>query len=138
MSRQAVYAALNLDSELHSLGIPQGNVFPNWSMDGSPTRDALFLILRWEENPIVGIFSGPRILTVWAHCPRNIATDFAVLDLILRRVKTILTSMEHVAGTDGYTVTTIRATGEGGDLTDPAYDTITRNSAFQVLFRQAA
>ncbi len=50
-------------------------------------------------------------------------------------MQVLLESLEHFPGTDGDTVTSIDWTGTGGDFNDPGYETITKNSAFKVLFR---
>jgi hypothetical protein len=135
MSRRAVYQALINDTTLNNQGIVEATVFSNYSKDETPVRGRPFLILRWQERPMRGNLQGPQILTVWAHLPREDSTDYAALDSILRRSTEVLTAMEHVDGVDGYIVTSIRATGEGGDLVDPGYNTITKNAAFEVLFR---
>lgn len=139
MSRAAVYKALYQDTGLNALGLTRDEIFVNYSMEETPgSRDKRFLILRWEEQRFSPALSrGPHRLTVWAHCPIQLGTDFTELDKILARVKVVLTSMEQVAGTDGQIVTAIRATGAGGDLRDNGYNTITKNSAFEVLFRAA-
>lgn len=138
MSRAAVYSALTTDAELLGLGIGEDNVHPNYTLDTPPNRVDPFLILRWEEASPKGIRNRhPRILTVWAHIPIQSSEDHADLDPILARVEEVLTAMEQVDGGDGYIVTSINATGAGGDLKDVGYDTIVRNAAFEVLSRRA-
>lgn len=138
MSRRAVYQALINDSELNDMQIEEGTVFSNYGKDMAPVRNKPFVIIRWQERPMVGVLQGPQVLTIWAHWPREITTDYSLLDAILSRVKTVLTSMEHVDGEDGNIVTSVRFTGEGRDLEDPAYETITKNSGFEVQFRPGA
>lgn len=138
MSRTAVYQALVNDSELNDLGIGEDQVFTNYAMDQSPSRHERFLILRWEESRFTPVMrKGPQRVTVWAHSPVQLSSDFIDLDKILDRVKVVLTAMEHVDGGDGYIVTHVDFTGSGGDLRDSGYETITKNSAFEVLFRTA-
>lgn len=137
MSRAAVYQALCTDAELIQMGIDEDHVFPNYSMDGSPSRQP-FLILRWEEQRLSGsVRRGPQRVTVWAHSPVEHSTDFNDLNRVLDRVKDVLEAMEQVEGEDGYVVTSVRFTGSGGDLKDTGYNTITKNSAFEVLCRAA-
>ena len=136
MSRTAVYQALVSDSDLNDMGIGENQVFTNYSMDASPSRHERFLILRWEESRFTPVMrKGPQRVTVWAHSPVQFSSDFVELEKILDRVKEVLTAMEHVDGGDGYTVTHVDFTGSGGDLRDNGYETITKNSAFEVLFR---
>lgn len=133
-----MYEALCTDPGLEALGITEDEVFANYAMDHSPSRDKRFLILRWEESRFTPVMrKGPQRLTVWAHSPVQLSTDFIKLDKILDQVKTVLTAMEHVEGADGYVVTNIVFSGSGGDLRDPGYETITKNSGFEVLFRPA-
>lgn len=138
MSRTAVYQALINDAGLNAMGIGEDEIFPNYAMDQSPSRSKRFLILRWEEPRFTPVMrKGPQRVTVWAHSPVQLSTDFVDLDKILDRVKEVLTAMEHVDGGDGYIVTKVDFTGSGGDLRDNGYETITKNSAFEVLFRTA-
>lgn len=145
MSRSAIYQALSNNAELNALGITAETIFPGYSLDGTPTRTSPFLILRWGEHGYIlpgDVESsrparGTRTLTIWAHSPREVGSDYYLLDLILKHTKDVLTAMEQVNGDDGYVITCVRATGEGSDLSDPAYNTIMRNSAFEVLFRAA-
>lgn len=137
MSRAAIYQAISNDTELNEMGIDEDHVFPNYSLDGSPSRES-FVILRWEEQRLnASVRRGPQRLTVWAHSPVERSTDFSDLDRILARIKEVLEPMEQVEGEDGFVVTSVRFTGFGGDLKDPGYNTITKNSAFEVLFRAA-
>lgn len=136
MGREAIYRALYSDTELNNLGIARTEIFPNYVKDETPTRTKRFLILRWEEIQVNrAVRTGPTVLTVWAHCPTTLSNDFSKLDAILERVKVVLEGLEHFEGTDGKTVTNVIWTGTGGDFKDPGYDTITKNSAFKVLFR---
>lgn len=138
MSRTAVYQAIITDEDLNDLDIDEDTVFPNYTKDESPVRGKPFLILRWEERPMRGNLQGPQILTVWAHWPKEDSTDYSKLDEILKRITDVLVAMEHVNGGDGNIVTSVRFTGYGRDLLDPGYQTITKNSAFEVQFRAVA
>lgn len=142
MSRDAVWKLLGNDSELQTRwGIDQNRVFPNYGINhghGSP-KEGYFLILRWEEiTASRSNVKGLEVLTVWAHISRHTSTDFVPLKKILFRVRQILTSNYHVAGEDGYTMTSADFTGEGRDLHDTGFDTMTRNAAFEVLARPTA
>lgn len=133
MARAAVYAALKNNPTLQAMNV---KVFPNYALDRPPSRQYPFLILRWEEQvPRIGVRRGPTVLTVWAHCPTSYSTDYSVVDALLNVVDNVLTTMEHVDGNDGQTVTEIRWTGRGSDMKDPGYETITKTSAFEVLYR---
>lgn len=133
MARATVYSALKNQPTLQAMNV---KVLPNYSSDTPPSTKYPFLVLRWEETALrSGVRRGPTILTVWAHQPRSHSTDYSVLDAILSVVEHTLTHLEQEDGNDGQTVTTIVATGRGGDLLDTGFDTITKNSGFEVLHR---
>lgn len=132
-ARAAVFDLLTTDTGLQDLGIDENSVWPAQTMDTAP-RDRLFLILRWEENAVSFGSIGIDHLTVWAHCPREMSTDYAPLDAILKRCTEILTSATHVTGADG-TLTCADSNGMSPDLNDEGYKTITRNAAYTVVSR---
>lgn len=133
-ARAAVYTLLSTDGVLQSLGVPYGNIWPAQAMDVAP-RHARFLILRWEEMTLApGRGSKQEILTVWAHCPREMSTDYVPLLAILNRVTELLTSALHVTGADG-TLTCVDHNGMSPDLNDEGYKTITKNAAYTVVAR---
>lgn len=139
MSRAAVFTVLSEDEDLNTLGITEDSIFPNYSLDVSPRDDGPFLILRWEgqeANPFENVKS-PMILTIWAHYPIAVSEDFADLDVLLDDVDAALDTLDDTDGDDGYTVTCVRATGRGGDLKDESFQTITKNSAYQILSRRS-
>ena len=144
MSRAAVFDALSGDTALNALGISEDTIFPNFSSDTRPVGNGAFLILRWEESTLYsqtytgmqnGLNRAPRVLTVWAHIPIEVSTDFVRIDQILDSVDEVLLPMEHVEGSDGMTVTCIRPSGKSADQKDEGYNTITRNAAYGVLSR---
>lgn len=132
-ARAAVFSLLATDGDLQDLGVAYGNIWPAQSLDTAP-RNSRFLILRWEETTVAFGRTGSEVLTVWAHCPREISTDFAPLDEILNRVTEILISAEHAPGADGV-LTCVGYNGKSPDLNDEGYKTITKNAAYTVVSR---
>lgn len=139
MSRTAVYNALVTDQTLNDMGIDETTVFVNYSLDKKPSVVGPFVILRWEneEQAPFGRVQSPRVLTIWVHYPLELGPNFVMVDARLEAIDNVLLAMEHVTGTDGQTVTCVRATGRSGDLKDEAFQTICRNSAYQVLSRES-
>lgn len=142
MSRAAVLSALRSDATLLSL-VAAENILPNYSREGRPSNLApdAFIILRWEESQAnIGRErdSDTRTLTVWAHYPAELSTDFGRVDAVLSAVKDVLVNLEHAIGPDGYTVTCVEYQGKSGDMKDDGFDTISRNSTFKVLSRASA
>lgn len=135
MSSASVFRALADDSDLRFWGIEESTIFPDYSSEEVP-RDGAFLVLRWgNEDVTSSVKKGPEILTVWAHLPQEMGSDYGPLRDMLGRVKDVLLSMEHVVGDDGYSVTLVEYFGSSGNLIDPGFRTITRNMTFRVLLR---
>lgn len=144
MSRAAIYDALTTDHALSHLGINDDTVFANYSLDEPPLDTGPFLILRWENqdspvffDPSKNVVPNTRNLTVWAHYPMSLSTDFNKLDAILDSVDAVLSKMEQVKGLDGETVTSVRVFGRSSDFKDEAFQTISRNALYQVLSRKS-
>lgn len=133
-ARAAVFGLLTTDPTLNGLGVNADSVWPAQAIDTAP-RDRRFLILRWEEMTIAFKGKGEQhVLTIWAHCPREMSTDYTPLDLILRRCTDILTAATHVVGEDGV-LTCVDYNGMSADFNDEGYKTITRNAAYTVVSR---
>lgn len=137
MSRAAVLEHLRSDDLLQ--GFAPGGIHPNYALEKAPSQRSTFIVLRWGNQILRGRHGrGPRTLEVWAHTPQDVSTDYGEIDQALERVRHILTNMENIPGADGFVVTAIGFAGEGSDATDPGYSTITRSSAFEVLYRSAS
>lgn len=137
MSRAAVLDALRADSALTSI-VPAGNIITNYTGEGrpSPLAPGGMIVLRWGS--IVRAFAriaGPRDLTVWAHWPEELSTDFGRVDSILENAKRVLCDIEDSVGGDGYTITSVDYAGESDDMKDHGFQTIMRNMTFRVLSR---
>lgn len=133
----AVHSALKNDPFLIQQDVAE-HVYTDYSMETAP-RDGLFIILRWgSQNVTPGIKTGPETLTVWVHQPREHGSDYTVVRQILRRVQQVLEGLEHVAGADNLSVTSIDYQGDSGNLFDPGFQTITRNSTYRVLLHLVA
>lgn len=134
--RASVYKTLTEDHDVLDALDGQPNIFPNYSMDTVPVDDQPFVVLRFgTQETVKGIARGPRSLQVWAHMPRAKSNDFGDVDRILLACDNALTAMIHTPGADGYTVTSCRKTGEGGDYYDEGYKTIARQNEYMVLSR---
>lgn len=136
MSRAAVFQALTTDPELNALGINAQTLWPNFAIDSPPRDVKMFAVLRWRNRNPKMLDRGPTYLSVYFYQPRQNGSSYLNIDKAIERAKKVLTSMEHVAGGDGRTVTSIRASGgEGPDQIDAGYDAITKDIAFEVLSR---
>lgn len=135
----AVFQALEQDSSLTALLGTGDRIFPDYSMETAP-REGLFLILRWGAQNVTlpGGGRGPQSLTVWAHQPRENGSDYTRIRTILRRVQEVLEGLGEASGDDGLAVTDIKFQGDSGNLMDPGFQTITRNSTYRVLLHLVA
>ncbi|UVK63821.1 tail terminator [Gordonia phage LilyPad] len=133
MSSGAVYQALSNDATLQSLCGGTDFVFPDYTMEEAP-RDRPFIILRWGAQDVTrGIRRGPVDLTIWAHQAREDSSDYTLLTQILYHCKTILEQMDQTPGADGVRVNDVIFQGNSGNLYDPGFQTITKNSSYRVL-----
>lgn len=130
--RTKVYSALAESASLSSLGVTEDFIFSNYSMDNAPSREKPFIIIRFEETNIQLAGRGPRHVSIWIHIPREVGTDFEQIDPILQVVH-----LEMMNLREDEDVTEVKFQGKSSDLDDPAYGTITRNIAYDVLLAQA-
>lgn len=145
MSRAAVFDALVNSAALNDLGIDENSVFHNYNLEQRPISYAgPFVILRWETSdpPVfrdsdAGDVKSPMRLTIWANYPVEMTNDFARLDNVLDLCDSALAGLRDTEGTDGYTVTHVRAMGRSSDLQDDGFQTITKNSGYEVLARRS-
>lgn len=114
--------------------VPGVRFFANWSADTPPQGNGPFSILRWQEqSPKSRMHRGPRILDIYVHIPMATSRDHADIDPLIEQIKWAMAQLVGVEGTDNYRITDITATGDGPDYQDPGYNTIARNTAFEVL-----
>jgi hypothetical protein len=134
--RAAVFELLTTDSVLQDLwGIDEETVFANAELDVAP-RDRHFLVLRWGEETVAFGDVGSEILTIWAHVPRQMSTDYVSLLAILYRVRDLLRNATHVVGADGI-LTTAKYNGLSPDFNDETLKTLSKNVAFTVVSKPA-
>lgn len=130
MSRAAVNTAIENSAVLAGLGLVAGATYAANALDA--TKERPFVVMRWENRPKSFGDRGVQGLTVWVHDQPG---DYTRVDKMLAEIRSVLTSMVHVAGVDGMTVTQIDWTGDSADLWDDGFRTITRNAGFSVVSR---
>ena len=134
--RAAIYERLSTDPELLGLLSGEPNIFPNYGFDTVPVDNKPFIIIRYGNKEVAkGIRRGPRVVSFWAHYPKFLSADFGIIDDMLKRIDQLVSTMEHVPGGDGYTVTSALLQGEGPDHYDESFRTITRSADYLVLSR---
>lgn len=135
MSHAAVYSLLVGDTQLSAQGIQASTVFASNAMDSLP-RESPSIILHWgPRDNKWGLRDSPgkTLLTVWVH---DRGGSYDRINVILKRVRQILSSSFHVVGSDGETLTQADWRGDSDDLKDDGYKTITKNSLYEIVSRE--
>ncbi len=139
MSRAAVLDTLRATSSLLSL-VPAGNIIADPKGEGRPDElsPTYFVVLRWgEQDWSPAVKRGPWNLTTWVHSPKERDDSYNTIDDILIIINDTLCAIEELAGSDGWTITTIEpAGGWSGDMDDPGFNTVMKNTGFKVLTRR--
>lgn len=130
MSRSVVNEALANNTQLLALGMLADATFAANMIDTPTIRP--FIVMRWEETTRAFARIGSQGLTIWVH---DEVGDYTRIDAMLEIIKSVLTSIVHVAGGDGKTVTQIDWAGDSPDLYDDGFATISRNAGFIVVSR---
>lgn len=133
MSSGAVVKAILSDPGLISKAGGTDFVFPDYALEEAP-RNGVFVILRWGGQDVTpGIRKGPVDLTVWVHEPVENSTDYTKIIGVLGDIRIILETMSDDPGPDGVCVRDVAFQGSSGNLYDPGFKTITKNSLYRVL-----
>lgn len=127
-ARAAVQSLLESDVQLQNIGVEA--VYGSNSID-TPKED-LFVVVRWEPTQLAFKKKGTDRCSIWAHDKNR---DYTRIDKVLQRIKDLLTDTVHRAGGDGWTMTLATWNGEGPDLVDGGFHTVTRYADFTVVSR---
>lgn len=129
-ARAALQTLLEGDSVLHTIGFSADSVFPTNAVDTPPAD--LFLIVRWDPTAMAFSNRGTTRFTIWAHDREK---DYGRITAALNRLRVLIPAQTHLKGSDGWTLTTADWLGEGPDLFDSGYETLTRYADFQAATR---
>lgn len=130
-ARSAVHTLVSEDPTLAGIGVT--NTYPSNSVDTPP--EELFIVTRWEPSTVAFKQLGTDRVSLWVHDRQR---DYGRIDLVIHRLKELLTSSVHLDGGDGWILTTAEYIGEGPDLADVGYGTITRYVEFTAVSRYTA
>lgn len=135
MHPSILHQALSDDADLIALGITPTRIKELQTIDSRPFDSGYWIVFNWLEQDTYSVIDrGPRDLLVWVHTPINRTRNYLTIERILERINTVYKGVELESGTDGVRVTCVRRTGQSGNLVDEAWETITRNSTFSVLY----
>ena len=139
MIPSGVHELLANDGALVAMGISGLRIIERESTDVRPFANGYFVVVSFEESDHrASVRRGPRVMTLWVHTPWDRSRDYRPIDRILSRIDQLFSGVEHYTGSDGVRITGIRKAGASGNLRDPAWKTICRNAAYQVLYDESA
>jgi hypothetical protein len=127
-ARAALQTLLEEDVPLAEIGLQA--VYPTNAVD-TPAED-LFLVIRWDPTSPAFKTTGSDRVQIWCHDTQR---DYGRITQVLERLKVLLPGTVHLQGADGYSLTTAEWNGEGPDLFDGGYNTVTRYADFTVVSR---
>lgn len=127
-ARAALQTLLEEDTELTEIGVEA--VYPTNSVD-TPGEE-LFIVIRWDATQVAFKNKGTDRCSIWVHDKQR---DYGRITSCLERLKNLLPEQVHLAGEDDWTLTTAEWLGEGPDLFDAGYNTVTRYADFNVVSR---
>jgi hypothetical protein len=130
-ARAALQTLLEEDPELLEIGVQA--VYPTNAVD-TPGED-LFIVIRWDPTTVAFGTTGSDRVQIWAHDTQR---DYGRIGQVLDRLKTLITDTVHLQGADGWWLSTAEWNGEGPDLFDGGYNTVTRYADFTVVSRYTA
>jgi len=130
-ARAALQTLLEEDETLLDLGV--GAVYPTNSVD-TPAED-LFIVIVWQPTAAAFGSTGTDRFTVWCHDKQR---DYGRINDVLAHLKTLVPEQVHLVGADGWVLSTASWLGEGPDLYDGGYETLTRYADFQGVSRYAS
>lgn len=127
-ARETIVTVLTSDGAMNTDGINLNTTFLSHDKDTPQTRP--MMVLRWQDvSPGLGTVNR-RNLQVWIH---DTPGDYGRIDRILKRVRTLLTSMFGVnAGDASSWITQIDWQGDSDDLRDDEAVTFCRYSNFTI------
>lgn len=140
MMPSIIYETLVADSILEGLlgGNNIGRILELQSIDERPFSDEYFIIIDFQGDdpaPFRGVI-GKTYMQVWVHHPKDVDRDYSTITRILNRIQVLLSELVDINGDDEIKLTQIDPYGRSGNFVDPAWETITRNQIYGVLFDQ--
>jgi hypothetical protein len=131
-ARAALQSLLEQDPILgEDIGVEA--VYPTNAVD--TPAEQLFIVIRWDPTTMAFKQVGADRCSIWVHDTQR---DYGRITDALQRLKELLPATVHRAGEDGWTLTTAEWLGEGPDLFDGGYNTVTRYADFNVVSRYTA
>lgn len=129
MAARSPLLALLDDAALSDLGFDR--VYSSNEVD--TPQEERFIVVRWAQpgERAYGTKAADRA-DIWFHDKNR---TYGEIDLGIERLKAILKDAVHVVGPDGWVLTQAHWNGDGPDLRDDGFGTVTRWSSITVISR---
>jgi hypothetical protein len=130
MGTRELFRGLIIDEETLTDLIPEARWKSSGSMseDNAPPRP--FGVIRYGlTTPGMGEVKRGTV-TIWIHDELG---DYGLINSVLERLYGTLNGREHVADGEGNELVLVEWQNDSGDLYDPGYKTITRNTTFNLI-----
>lgn len=135
MTAREAYARLVYDDpDMQSMGWIQDRVWQANALD-TPGPDAPFVVINIDLDEKVFGTTGVETVSYWFHIPRTRVRDYAPIDLAIEKLKSNMAEVAHLAGSDGWSLTSGTWMDTSRDLTDPSFNTITKYVTFRTATR---
>ena len=127
-ARAALHSLIAADPVLLAIGLEK--VYATNSVD--TPLEQFFIVVRWDNLTRAFKAKGSHRVSVWVLDKQR---DYGRINKALERLKELLPSTVHREGSDGWIFTLAEWEGEGPDLVDGGFHTITRYADFTVVSR---
>lgn len=127
-ARAALHSLIATDPVLLTIGLEK--VYATNSVDTPPEQ--FFIVIRWDNVTRAFKTKGSQRVSVWVHDKQR---DYGRINKALKRLKELLPGTVHREGSDEWILTLAEWEGEGPDLVDGGFHTITRYADFTVVSR---
>lgn len=135
MTAREAYARLVYeDAEMQGLGFVQDRVWASNALD-TPPRTYPFIVINVDLQQKVFGTTGADTVSYWVHIPKEMGRDYALIDLALEQIKSLMTNVVHLAGSDGWSLTGGTWVDTSSDLTDEAFNTLVKFITFRAATR---
>lgn len=135
MTAREAYARLVYDNaEMQGLGFIQDRVWASNALD-TPPRENPFIVINVDLTERVFGVTGAETVSYWVHMPKELGRDYSVIDLAIEQIKALMAEVVHLAGSDGWSLTSGMWIDTSRDLTDDAFNTLVKYVTFRTATR---
>jgi hypothetical protein len=135
MTARESYARLVYDdAEMQGLGFIQDRVWASNALD-TPPRDNPFIVINVDLTEKVFGVTGVETVSYWVHIPKERGRDYSLIDLAIEQIKALMENVVHLAGSDGWSLTSGTWVDTSRDLVDDGFSTIVKYVTFRTATR---